>query len=245
MANRTPKRTVAPRQTFKALGLFLMYPDVELQAAYPYALAVLEAEGLVPRSRLSSLRFLANQLADDDLLDLQARYVQLFDRNRSLSLNLYEHVHGESRDRGAAMVELRELYAADGLQLATGELPDHLPVFLEFLSTLEGGRARALLGQASHVLAAIGERLKKRRSPYQAVFAALTSIADAAADPTAFAALMAEPEEDPDDLEALDRAWAEEPVTFGPGEAGCPKASDAVAAASSARALNGGDRHAL
>ncbi|MCU0884652.1 MAG: nitrate reductase molybdenum cofactor assembly chaperone [Beijerinckiaceae bacterium] len=216
-------------QSFKALGLLLMYPAPEIQEACPYALAIIEAEGLVPAERLRPLRTLAHQLANDDALDLQARYVQLFDRNRSLSLNLYEHVHGESRDRGAAMAELKGLYEAEGLDMATGELPDHLPVFLEFLSLLDVGRARMLLGEAAHVIAAIGERLKKRKSPYQAVFVALAALAASTADPKAVAALLAEPEDDPDDLEALDRAWAEEPVSFGPGEAGCPKVSDLVA----------------
>lgn len=235
----------AKSQSFKALALFLMYPEAELQEAYPYALAVIEAEGLVARNKLGLLQTLSNSLANDDLLDLQARYIQLFDRNRSLSLNLYEHVHGESRDRGAAMVELKGLYEAEGLDLATGELPDHLPVFLEFLSTLPVDRARALLGEAVHVLAAIAERLKKRRSPYQAVFFALVSLAASVADPKAVAALMAEPEDDPDDLEALDRAWAEEPVSFGPGEAGCPKVSDMVARMGAAPATSeGGSIHA-
>jgi nitrate reductase delta subunit len=228
MTRRSDPAPVRGR-TFKALGLLLMYPAPEIQEACPYALGLIEAEGLVPGDRLRGLRTLANQLADDDALDLQARYVQLFDRNRSLSLNLYEHVHGESRDRGAAMAELKGLYEAEGLDLTTGELPDHLPVFLEFLSMLEIGRARRLLGEAAHVLAAIGERLKKRRSPYQSVFMALVALAASTADPKAVAALLSEPEEDPDDLEALDRAWAEEPVSFGPGEAGCPKVSDLVA----------------
>ena len=175
------------------------------------------------------LTHLCEDLASADILDLQARYVRLFDQTRSLSLNLYEHVHGESRDRGQAMVELLKLYSAHGLELEARELPDHLPVFVEFLSVLPADQAGALLGEAAHVLEALHARLKKRRSPYAAVFEALVAKAAARADGEALAALMQEPEDDPDDLEALDRAWAEEPVTFGPGDAGCPKAAEMLA----------------
>src|SRR5205823_11381964 len=122
------------------------------------------------------------ELAADDLFDLQERYVWLFDRTRSLSLNLYEHVHGETRDRGPAMVALLELYRSQGLDLSANELPDFLPVFLEFLSTLPTARAASLLGEASHVLSALGERLHKRASPYRAVFGALSALAADPAD---------------------------------------------------------------
>lgn len=209
--------------TFKALGLFLVYPEAELQAAYAPAVQLVAEEGLLGARALAGLRRLARQLASEDLLDLQSRYVQMFDRGRALSLNLYEHVHGESRDRGQAMAELKALYAVHGLELTARELPDHLPVFLEFLSTLPEHKAFGLLGEAGHVVAALAERLKRRKSPYAAVLAAIASLADFAAPSQALAGLMDEPEDDPDDLEALDRAWAEEPVHFGPGESGCPK----------------------
>jgi nitrate reductase delta subunit len=174
-----------------------------------------------------SLTGLARELAEEDILDLQARYVQLFDRSRALSLHLYEHVHGESRDRGQAMVELTKLYASRGVLLSAHELPDHLPVFLEFLSLLEPNEAAALLGEAAHVLTALRDRLRKRKSPYAAVFAALVELADTSADAQALSTLMAEPEDDPDDLAALDRAWAEEPVSFGPEQpGGCPQARE-------------------
>jgi nitrate reductase delta subunit len=216
--------------TYKALALFLGYPTAELQAVAAEAMAVIEREGLVPGRIVRALKTLADRLAGSDLYALQEDYVWLFDRTRSLSLNLYEHVHGESRERGQAMVALSELYRARGLELTTGELPDHLPVFLEFLSILPEAEAASLLGEAAHVVAAIGERLHKRGSPYRAVFGALAALSAAPADRAALAALMAEPDDDPGDLSALDKLWAEEPVTFGPGDKTCPKADALVAA---------------
>jgi nitrate reductase delta subunit len=167
---------------------------------------------------------LAERVANSDLYALQEDYVWLFDRTRTLSLHLYEHVHGESRERGQAMVALLELYRAKGLELGPAELPDHLPVFLEFLSTLPEAEAASLLGEAAHVIAAIGERLHKRGSLYRAIFGALAALSAAPADRAALAALMAEPDDDPGDLAALDKLWAETPVTFGP-ESTCEPAS--------------------
>lgn len=212
-------------RTYKALALLLAYPEECYRALYPVAFAVIAEEHLLRET--NGLARLARALASEDILDLQARYVQLFDRNRTLSLHLYEHVHGESRDRGQAMVELSGLYAAHGVLSSVRELPDHLPVFLEFLSLLEQKEAAALLGEAAHVLTALRDRLKKRSSPYAAVFAALAELADVSADAQALSALMREPEDDPGDLAALDRAWAEAPVSFGPDQAGgCPKAAE-------------------
>ena len=213
-------------RTHKALALLLSYPEDAYRDLYPAVSGVLDEEGLLGDRK--GLVRLASELASEDILDLQSRYVQLFDRSRSLSLHLYEHVHGESRDRGQAMVELNKLYASRGVLLSAHELPDHLPVFLEFLSLLQANEAAALLGEAAHVLTALRDRLKKRKSPYAAVFAALIDLADTSADAQALSALMAEPEDDPDDLAALDRAWAEEPVSFGSDQVGCPKAAEMV-----------------
>lgn len=216
--------------SYRALALLLTYPDEALQASAPEILVSLETEGLLPAPLLRALSKLTGELAGNDLYALQERYTDLFDRTRSLSLNLYEHVHGESRDRGEAMVALLELYRSRGLDLASTELPDYLPVFLEFLSTLPDDEAASLLGEAGHVLEALAERLKTRCSAYRAVFGALAHLAAGRADPEILAALLQEPDPDPDDLEALDKAWAETAVTFGPGEEGCPKAEAMVRA---------------
>lgn len=209
--------------SYRALALLLTYPTEETQALAPTAAAVLEEDARIPPPIRRALRRLADDLAGADPFEAQEKYVWLFDRTRSLALNLYEHVHGESRARGQAMVALLELYRSKGLELSANELPDHLPVFLEFLSTLPDEEAASLLGEASHVLSALGERLHKRASPYRAVFGALTALANDEADAEALAALMQEPDDNPDDLEAIDKLWAETAVTFGPSDVGCPK----------------------
>ena len=210
--------------SYRALAVLLSYPTSETAALIPAVMAALEGERLVSPNLVRKLAPLAADLSATDLYDAQSRYVDLFDRTRSLSLQLYEHVHGESRDRGQAMVELLKLYSSRGLEMTAKELPDHLPVFLEFLSQQPADEAAALLGEAGHVLEALRERLKKRESVYAHVFDALLALADAERNVEALKALMQEPDDDPNDLEALDKAWAEEQVTFGPDKVGCPKA---------------------
>lgn len=217
-------------KTYRALALLLSYPTADLTAAAPELLKAIREEGLVSEPVQRALGRLAAELAQGELYALQEAYVWLFDRTRSLSLNLYEHIHGESRDRGEAMVNLLELYRSKGLELSANELPDNLPVFLEFLSTLPDAEASSLLSEAAHVLAAIGERLHKRDSAYRAIFGALACLAGSAADDAAVAALLQEPDDDPADLEAMDKLWAETAVTFGPGDEGCPKAEALVRA---------------
>jgi nitrate reductase delta subunit len=209
--------------TYRALSRLLSYPEAALQTEARLCVEAIISEGLVPDRISSSLGKLAEYVADGDLYELQAAYVDLFDRTRSVSLHLYEHVHGESRERGPAMVGLVELYRTHGLEMEVSDLPDYLPVFLEFLSILPEAEAASLIGEAAHVLEAISERLKKRQSHYRAVFGALLSISDRPADKAAVQSLLAIKDDDPSDLAALDKAWAEEPVTFGAGDArdGC------------------------
>lgn len=216
--------------SYRALALLLSYPTETTRALLPTAAAILQGDRRIPPAVRRALGKLAEEICSSDLYEAQERYVWLFDRTRSLSLNLYEHVHGESRDRGQAMVALLELYRSNGLELSANELPDHLPVFLEFLSILPEDEAASLLGEASHVLHAIGERLHKRTSPYRAVFGALSALAAHPADREALASLLAEPDDNPDDLEAMDKLWAETAVSFGPSDVGCPKADALVKA---------------
>jgi nitrate reductase delta subunit len=210
-------------KSFQILSLLLAYPTVEIQAASCEFGEILSGEGLVPTDHLPALHRLIEEYRTRELLDLQERYVLLFDRTRSLSLHLFEHVHGESRDRGQAMVDLKAMYKERGLEIDSKELPDFIPLFLEFLSTLPDAEAIDLLGQPAHVIAALGERLAKRESSYAAVMLALAAMAEG--DPEAIKALLDEPDDDPDDLEALDAVWEAENVTFGPGspDEGCPK----------------------
>jgi len=218
-------------RTLKALSLILSYPTAELQEAMPEIGAVLAEDRRITPSVKAALDALALGLARGDLYDLQEGYVMLFDRSRSLSLNLFEHVHGESRDRGGAMVSLIETYRAGGVEPATTELPDHLPVLLEFLSTRPGTEAQEILADAAHILDALATRLRRRESGYASVLTALSQLAGARADAEALAGMLAQPDDDPTDLEALDAVWEETEVTFGPDpNAGCPQVRDMLAA---------------
>jgi nitrate reductase molybdenum cofactor assembly chaperone NarJ/NarW len=217
-------------KTLKVLSALLSYPTPELLSASGELKGVLEREGVLQGASLDDLVSLIDALATGDLFDAQERYILLFDRTRSLSLHLFEHVHGESRDRGQAMVDLIKVYEDAGFTPTASELPDFLPLFLEYASVLPPQEALELIGQPGHVFAALRERLAKRESPYQAIFAALVALSKAKLDAAALAALRAEPDPEPDDLEALDAAWAEEEVTFGPGAAAADCGKDTLSA---------------
>jgi nitrate reductase delta subunit len=204
-------------RTLKALSTLLTYPTADLKAATGEIGEVLERESLIPARIRDQIHALLKELADGDLYDLQERYVLLFDRTRSLSLHLFEHVHGESRDRGQAMIDLKAQYEQAGLAMNAAELPDFLPLFLEYLATRPYREACQTLGQPAHILAALAERLRKRRSPYEAVFRALVALAAAKPKEEEVSALLELPDPDASDLAALDRAWEDEPVRFGPG----------------------------
>lgn len=200
-------------KTYQALGALLTYPTGPLREAGADILEVIDREdALSPRVR-NALTALVDEIRRGDLIDAQERYVDLFDRVRSLSLHLFEHVHGESRDRGQAMVDLKALYERHGMALATDELPDYVPAFLEFLSILPDAEARPLLAETTHLLEAIGARLKKRGNAYAAVFSALLELAgaaDASAEQVPDAEIAAE-----DDPATLDAQWAEQPAFDG------------------------------
>lgn len=207
-------------KTFKVLSALLNYPTAEMIEAAPDFLSVLDSERLVPASCRRALDMLIEEIATGDLYDLQERYGLLFDRSKTLALHLFEHVHGESRDRGQAMVDLKAMYEKAGLLIDANELPDYVPLFLEFLSTRPLAEASELLGQTAHILAALAERLGRRQSAYKAVFDALVAIAAEAPRRDIVDELLKAPDSDPMDLVALDAAWEEEEVRFGPGAQG-------------------------
>jgi nitrate reductase molybdenum cofactor assembly chaperone NarJ/NarW len=206
------------KRTFRALSALLTYPTQELSAAIPEITAAISAEGLVSNEAREQLQPLLADLGTLDLYDLQERYVELFDKTRRHSLHLFEHIHGESRDRGQAMVDLLEHYQRGGLLIAANELPDFIPLFLEFLSARPLDEARGLLKETAHIFSLLEERLAKRSGGYAAVFTAIRSIV---CEP---AVVVDEVEIDESgDLAAIDAAWEETAVTFGPGNAtdGC------------------------
>lgn len=221
-------------KTYKALSALLSYPSAELKAAASEIKLVLNEEALLSPEAKAAIQPLLRDFAEWDLYDLQERFVLLFDRSRTLSLNLFEHVHGESRERGPAMVDLLETYRAGGYDLASTELPDHLPILLEFMSTLPEAEAMELLADAGHIIAALAERLHRRESPYAAVMAGLAGLAGISKSNDLVQELLKVADDDPEDLEALDDIWEEAEVTFGPDldtdpNAGCPVSRDMLA----------------
>jgi nitrate reductase molybdenum cofactor assembly chaperone NarJ/NarW len=199
-----PKAT----HTLRVLAWLLRYPDAELRAALPALVDALRSEAALPASRLAEIDLLATRLATQPPLRVEADYVDLFDRSRQTALHLFEHVHGDSRDRGPAMIDLAQTYERAGLHLAAGELPDYLPAVLEFASTQPPAAARAFLGETAHIVRAIFSALIKRNSGYASVLAAVLDLAGEKAEPVVLA------EEPP-----LDESW-EEPAAFG----GCSSA---------------------
>ncbi|MDO9710806.1 nitrate reductase molybdenum cofactor assembly chaperone [Paracraurococcus lichenis] len=197
------------RASLRALAALLSYPSAEVLDALPEIWAALETDPALAPAMPGLARLLAH-LGDGDPLDLEEEHVALFDRTRSLSLNLFEHVHGDSRERGPAMVELKGLYAAAGLEPVAAELPDYLPMLLEY-AAVEPGRGAELLANAAPVLDLLHGRLSARHAPQAAVLQAVLLVAG---QPTGQVPEQPEPEQTP---EQLDAAWAEAPVVFGPG----------------------------
>ncbi|MGI9352879.1 MAG: nitrate reductase molybdenum cofactor assembly chaperone [Rhizobiaceae bacterium] len=203
----------------KTASILLSYPSQEIHSALPGLIEILTAGNQAKKRETKLLAELARDIADSELYDAQERYVFLFDRTRSLSLHLFEHVHGESRDRGQAMVDLMAVYEENGLSIDEKELPDYLPLFLEYLATRTESEAQEMLSQTLHIVSALRKRLKKRKSIYANVFLALEAFANSKPDQGLVKSILARPEDDPEDLDALDAIWEEEAVTFG-GNAG-------------------------
>lgn len=216
--------------TLRALSALLHYPDADLRAAVPEIRRALLRERIVSERQILRLEPLLFRLTGGDLISLQEHYVETFDRGRSHSLHLFEHVHGESRDRGQAMVDLRDRYIAAGLDPASNELPDYLPLFLEYCSTLPREDALAELAEPGTIIATLADRLESRGSDYAGLLAILRDLSGGqSVAPEDMVAV-----EDPDDLEALDAAWEEEQITFG---AMAPTAPDAAASCPQVQAM--------
>jgi len=202
-------------QILKVISLLLDYPTQDLVAASEeLELAIDHARQISPEQRTALLALLG-ELAEGELMDAQERYSELFDRGRALSLLLFEHVHGESRDRGQAMVDLMAQYEEAGFAIGVRELPDYIPLYLEYLASREDIEAREGLADVAHLLALLAARLDERQSPYAACFQALLQIAGQ--QPAVAVAEVREQvaaEVRDDSLEALDKIWEEEAVDF-------------------------------
>ncbi|GBH28414.1 nitrate reductase molybdenum cofactor assembly chaperone [Burkholderia vietnamiensis] len=206
----------APDPTYAAFAALLDYPDDTLVDVLDSIDGHLRERAQLPkRARAGLERFFAYVRARD-LLTLQENYVALFDRGRATSLHLFEHVHGESRDRGQAMVDLLQMYERHGLTLNPGELPDYLPVFLEYLSRLPAPDARTLLAETGDILTALAGQLARRGSHYSFVVGALLPLAGLAPvePPAAADDDVAAVTPGADDYRALDASYADEAVRF-------------------------------
>lgn len=210
------------------ISLLLQYPTCELKEVAEEIRQRLTDDPALPKGAVSSLGPLLTRLATGDIYDCQETYIGLFDRGRAHSLHLFEHVHGESRDRGQAMVDLRQRYLDAGLELEGNELPDYLPLFLDYCSTLPEPAARDMLAEPGVVLVAIAARLTEKGSDYAPLFALLCDIAGVEMDEEAAKALS--PVEDPETLAEIDQIWEDEEIRFGAEaapdpNAACPQAS--------------------
>ena len=190
--------------TLRVLAALLGYPDARLRGHLSEMTALLAQDNVLSSSRRGEIEGLARWLAGAEALAAETTYVETFDRGRANSLHLFEHVHGDSRDRGPAMIDLAQTYERAGLYLAPGELPDYLPVVLEFVSTQPPREAKAFLGEIAHLLNAIFSALLQRSSRYVSVLGALL---DMAGEKTQAVEPRAEP--------TLDESWAEPPAFDG------------------------------
>lgn len=192
----------ANRYTLRSLARLLAYPDAALRAALADLPSALDDEAALSASRRAELKALIQELLRSEQIEAESRYVETFDRGRATSLHLFEHVHGDSRDRGPAMVDLTQTYEKAGLLMAPEELPDHLCVVLEFASTQPPAIAAEFLGELAHILNSVFSALLKRESPYASVLAAVLELAGETAQAVPFAA-----------DEPLDDSW-QEPEPF-------------------------------
>ena len=200
-------------KTFKVLSLLLSYPQPQWLEHLDELRQTLTDEKILSKQKLKGISELIDRLQTTDLITLQESYVATFDRGASHSLHLFEHIHGESRDRGQAMIDLIEMYNANGLDVNTSDLPDYLPVFLEFLATGNLAQASHFLGETAKVLMLIKERLAKKKLDYKHVFAALVEIADAKVNRKEIKQIVAA-EGDENSFENVDDNWVE-PEAFG------------------------------
>lgn len=211
----------------RVMARLLDYPTVELQQASDSLVQAVLEDNRLPTANKQALLNCIENLCEGDLMTLQENYTGMFDRGRSLSLLLFEHVHGESRSRGQAMVDLMEAYGRAGLEIDVRELPDYLPLFLEYLSTRPLDEIQNWLEDIHHILGLLAERLFQRESFYHSVFEALVVLAGQTPDRSELAAIVASEARD-DTPEALDKVWEEEMVKFVDDQGGSCGTNDVI-----------------
>lgn len=202
-------------KVLSVIASLLDYPTEELVNASDEIVQFIADDELLTQDDKHDLIKFIDDRSSQDIFDWQSDYDALFERGRSLSLLLFEHVHGESRDRGQAMIDLIAQYKAAGLQLDIKELPDYIPLFLEFLSTQGNDNAKAWLQDVAHILAVLKVRLEQRDCDYEVLFKTLVNLAQAEVDyDDVWQQVKGEKRDDT--KEAMDKVWEEEMVKFGP-----------------------------
>lgn len=212
--------------SLRVIGLLLDYPD-ELLWNHQADVrdAINEADELTAAQRQNLVQLMTT-FCQQDLLDAQSAYTGLFDRGRATSLLLFEHVHGESRDRGQAMVDLLAQYHAAGLDIDSRELPDYLPLYLEYLSTLSRSEACGGLHDIAPILALLGARLQERDSVYAPLFDLLLALSGSELVSEDVRPSLQQEVRD-DTPAALDAVWEEEQIKF-LGEQSCASGEEAA-----------------
>lgn len=219
--NTPPNIGASELKLLKVLSLLIDYPSNELFAGDTFAQCkqIVATSTLISPAVRTQIIDLIDDLIETGSLEAQARYDGLFERGRSLSLWLFEHVHGESRDRGQAMVDLMNQYQEAGFEISIKELPDYLPLYLEFLAyqatIIEDDiQIRMDIADVSHIIALLAARLEDRGSLYQGCFNALLQIAGKPLEMVEEYQEKISKEQRDDSFEALDKEWEEEVVDF-------------------------------
>lgn len=166
-------------KTYKLLSLLLDYPDQTIEAVLPSVQEEIKKENLIHVELEQQLTCFLDNCASLSLSDWQMIYIQQFDCSRTVNLYLFDYVYGDSCQRSQAMTDLEAMYARAGWPMVSEELPDYLPLFLEYLSTLPSGReAVELLAPVGPVLAEMEERLTEENNFYRYLFRVLLGMAE-------------------------------------------------------------------
>lgn len=197
----------------KLIGVLLDYPRDELWQHGQELLSATDDASLPP-ARRAQLHALVAALLASDPLDAQDNWLSSFDRGRSMSLLLFEHIHGESRDRGQAMVDLLETYRRNGFEIDARELPDYLPLVLEYLAHRPEAEARDWLHHIGHIAGMLAARAAERELPHALLFEILVEAGEGKVNLELLRRRASEEARD-DTAEAMDRLWEEEAVRFG------------------------------
>lgn len=201
--------------TYKIISVLLLYPDNNLKNSTSIILEIIEKEKVISEEKIFELKKFISYIEDNNLLYLQEKYVSIFDRQKQFSLYLFEHIHGDSRERGMAMVDLKNLYEKSEFSMeAENELPDYIPVFLEYLSLISKEKASLLLGEIINIITILHLRLEKIKSEYSVIFSILESISSIKSDKKFIEKINNKENSYKNDESSIDKNWEEPKIYF-------------------------------